>query len=60
LGGSPDTKSDQPPANTLLLFFFSGHWVEINGQDYILPRLPDGSSPTPDAIARGGIVVADL
>lgn len=51
---------DPPIPNTLLLFFFSGHGVEIDGLDYIVPRLPDASSPTPDAIARGGIVVSQL
>lgn len=56
----PEAKLEPPLENTLLLFFFSGHGVEVDGQDYIVPRLPDGSTPTPDAIARGGIVVSQL
>lgn len=54
------TSVEPPLENTLLLFFFSGHGVEVDGQDYIVPRLPEGSTPTPDAIKRGGIVVSQL
>ena len=53
-------QAEQPLPNTLLLFFFSGHGVEIDGQDYIVPRLSVASSPSPEAILSGGIVVTQL
>jgi hypothetical protein len=56
----PETKAEEPLQNTLLLFFFSGHGVEIGGQDYIVPRLPDGRSATPNDIAGSGILVSHL
>jgi hypothetical protein len=48
-------KDGQPPPNTLLLFFFSGHGVEVRGLDYIIPRLAHGKADTPDDIARDAI-----
>lgn len=55
-----NVRSEQPLENTLLVFFFSGHGVEIDGRDYIIPRLPDGSSAMPAQIAVGSLVTTDL
>ena len=57
---APGEAPQQPIANTLLLFFFSGHGIEIDGQDYIIPRLPDGTTLSNEDIARGSVVVTQL
>jgi hypothetical protein len=49
-----------PPANTLLLFFFSGHGVQVDGLDYIVPRVSHDSLETPSNIARDTMAVPHL
>jgi|GEM_PF-5963801 len=44
--------------NDLLLFYFGGHGVEQNGQQYLLTRDADLSSP--DLVQRSTIALADL
>jgi hypothetical protein len=33
---------ESAPENTLFPFFFSGHGVNLDGMEYIIPRLPPG------------------
>lgn len=48
-----------PPQNTVLCFYYSGHGVQIAGDDYIIPV--DMPSPnTEDDIVLGGIRTSDL
>ena len=53
------TKDPAPP-NTLLFFFFSGHGVEVQGLDYLIPRLEGGRADTPQDINRDAITISHL
>jgi len=45
----------QPPSNTLLVFFFSGHGVEVEGLDYIIPSLAHGRLDRPEDVALDAV-----
>ena len=51
---------DQALPNTLLLFFFSGHGVEVQGFDYLIPHLEGGSADTPQDVMRDAVSVSLL
>jgi hypothetical protein len=44
----PMNENISAPNNTLFLFFFSGHGVNVGGTEYIIPKLPLG--PTREEI----------
>jgi hypothetical protein len=48
------------PPNTMLLFFFSGPGVEVDGEDYLIPRVgPDGLN-NPESVVRQTLAVPHL
>lgn len=53
------TKDPAPP-NTLLFFFFSGHGVEVQGLDYLIPHLKGGRANTPQDIMNDAIIISQL
>ena len=51
----------QAPDNTLLLFFFSGHGVQVAEKEYIIPRLAGrGDLRGPEDIENSGVSVSWL
>jgi hypothetical protein len=60
--GLVPVKEPTAPDNTLLLFFFSGHGVQVAGENYIIPRLSlsSGSLNGPEDIENSAISVTLL
>jgi hypothetical protein len=58
----PTASEERAPANTLLLFFFSGHGRQVAGENYIIPRLSLGSASfaTPEDIQNSAVSVSWL
>lgn len=50
----------EPPANTLLLLFFTGHGVSIGGENYLMTHLAGENLENLEAMRRVLLPVADL
>jgi hypothetical protein len=59
--GLTPAREIQAPDNTLLLFFFSGHGVQVAEKEYIIPRLAGrGDLRGPEDIERSAVNVSSL